>query len=58
MNRDQALKMINDLFITPRINEYNFKIIANSMNTPVKSQYENNVKIINELKDYVEANLQ
>lgn len=57
MNRELVLSMIIDFYIRPRIYQKNFEITINELNTPIKSKLELDIKIMNELREYLETNL-
>jgi hypothetical protein len=54
MNRELALSIIIDFYIRPQIHQYNFEI---TQNVPDKHKLETNVRIMNELREYLEKNL-
>ena len=54
MDRELALSMIVDFYIRPRIYQKNFEI---TQNIHKKDKLELDVKIMNELREYLEVNL-
>lgn len=54
MDRELALSIIIDFYIRPQIHQYNFEI---TQNPPEKHKLETNVRIMNELRKYLENNL-
>lgn len=54
MDRELALSIIIDFYIRPQIHQYNFEITQNSLD---KDKLETNVRIMRDLKEYLEKNL-
>jgi hypothetical protein len=57
MDREFVINTINDFFIRPRIYQKNFEIVENRLNMEEKRQLELDIKIMNELREYLENNL-
>ena len=57
MDKRRAFNIIDDLFIQPKIADYKQKIFEYTNNTTMREQYENNVKIMEELRIYLKEYL-
>lgn len=52
-----AIKMINDMFIMPKIAEYESQKFINSMNHEMRTQYQRNIDIMGDLYEYLQEYL-
>lgn len=57
MYRQLAIKMINDMFIMPKIAEYETQKFVNSNNKEMVNQYQKNIEIMGDLSEYLQEYL-
>jgi hypothetical protein len=57
MDREFVLNTIIDFYIRPQIYQKNFEIVENRLNNDEKRRLELDIKIMNEIREYLEDNL-
>ena len=57
MDREKALKMVNDMFIKPKMEYYGHQIIISYAESDYRKQLYENIETMNKLQIYLEENL-